>query len=98
VQDMEGKMKLENRNWREDSRRKSGSRGVVNAGILLLAAAPAWGYTDPGSGLLVWQMLGAAVVGGLFYVRRLMEKITGKAKVKDRTECDPANRGGPLAS
>ena len=34
-------------------------------------AMPLYGYSDPGSGLLLWQMLGAAFVGGLFYVRRL---------------------------
>jgi hypothetical protein len=31
-----------------------------------------WGfaYVDPGSGLLAWQMVGAAVVGSLFYVKK----------------------------
>jgi len=27
-------------------------------------------YADPGSGMLIWQMLLAAIAGGLFYVRR----------------------------
>ncbi|MEO7652770.1 MAG: hypothetical protein ABIZ80_20100 [Bryobacteraceae bacterium] len=27
-------------------------------------------YTDPGSGALIWQMLVAAFVGSMFYVRR----------------------------
>jgi hypothetical protein len=27
-------------------------------------------YTDPGTGALIWQMLAAAFVGLLFYVRR----------------------------
>jgi hypothetical protein len=39
--------------------------------VILTAAEPrAYGYADPGSGLLLWQMLGAMVVGSLFYVRR----------------------------
>jgi hypothetical protein len=28
-------------------------------------------YIDPGSGLLVWQMIAAAVVGCLFYVKKI---------------------------
>lgn len=27
-------------------------------------------YTDPGSGAMLWQVLSAAFVGGLFYFRR----------------------------
>lgn len=38
---------------------------------MLVIWQPAYGYTDPGSGLLLWQMVGAAFVGSLFYVRRL---------------------------
>ena len=44
---------------------------VFGAALLLVLWQPAYGYTDPGSGLLLWQMLGAAFVGSLFYVRRL---------------------------
>ena len=42
--------------------------------VLILAAAepPAYGYADPGSGLLLWQMLGAAVLGSIFYIRRFL--------------------------
>lgn len=28
-------------------------------------------YVDPGSGLLVWQMIVAAMVGTLFYVKKI---------------------------
>ena len=42
-------------------------------------------YVDPGSGLLVWQMIVAAMVGTLFYVKkfrtfmgRLGRKLLGK--------------------
>jgi hypothetical protein len=30
---------------------------------------PAAAYTDPGSGLLLWQALGAFLAGGVFYFR-----------------------------
>lgn len=57
---------------------------VVGAAWLMMVATPAYGYTDPGSGLLLWQMVGAAFVGSLFYVKRLFSwlsvgrKKTGK--------------------
>lgn len=35
------------------------------------------GYIDPGSGLLVWQMIGAAFVGLLFYLKKTREFIYG---------------------
>jgi hypothetical protein len=28
------------------------------------------GYVDPGSGLLIWQMIGAAFVGLIFYFKK----------------------------
>ena len=42
-------------------------------GLVLLVIAlerPAAAYTDPGSGALILQMAGAAIVGGLFYFRK----------------------------
>jgi len=35
-------------------------------------------YTDPGSGALIWQLLVASFVGGLFYIRSFIRKITAK--------------------
>jgi hypothetical protein len=34
-------------------------------------------YTDPGSGALVWQLLVASFVGGLFYIRSFIRRIAG---------------------
>ncbi len=51
--------------------RKSSSPVVLVVALMLVIWQPAYGYTDPGSGLLLWQMVGAAFVGSLFYVRRL---------------------------
>jgi hypothetical protein len=35
-------------------------------------------YTDPGSGALIWQLLVASFVGGLFYIRSFIRSITSK--------------------
>lgn len=45
--------------------------------VLLIVAAfasetEACGYTDPGSGALIWQLLVAGFVGSMFYVRRIL--------------------------
>ena len=40
--------------------------------LLFSAAYPAYGYTDPGTGLLMWQVIGAAFVGSLFYLKRFL--------------------------
>lgn len=34
-------------------------------------------YTDPGSGAMLWQVMSAAVVGGLFYFRRAVAWFRG---------------------
>ena len=55
-------------------RKSSGSfvGGLLTLGFLLLAAPrPAHAYVDPGSGAMLWQVLAAAVIGSLFYVRRV---------------------------
>jgi hypothetical protein len=43
-------------------------------GLLLLLAAserPLKAYADPGSGALIWQVLVAAFIGVLYYIRRI---------------------------
>jgi hypothetical protein len=40
--------------------------------FLMILVTPAAAYTDPGSGLMLWQILGAAAVGSLFYVKRFL--------------------------
>jgi hypothetical protein len=32
-------------------------------------------YSDPGSGALIWQLLVASFVGGLFYIRSFIRRI-----------------------
>ena len=36
-------------------------------------------YTDPGSGVLLWQILAAGVVGAMFYVRKVIAFLRGKS-------------------
>lgn len=52
--------------------------------ILLLVIIPltstAYAYTDPGSGMLLWQMLVSAAVGGLFYFRKTISALREKFK------------------
>lgn len=38
----------------------------------------AYAYIDPGSGLLIFQGIGAVVSGTLFYFRRRLKEIFGK--------------------
>ncbi|MGE5506100.1 MAG: hypothetical protein ACM31L_16890 [Actinomycetota bacterium] len=48
---------------------------VLAAAVLLAPSAHA--YVDPGSGTLLLQILGAAAVGGLFYLRTAWAKLRG---------------------
>ena len=45
-------------------------------------------YTDPGAGALVWQLLLAALFGGLFYARRFRDRLF--ARRRPRAGDDPA--------
>lgn len=47
----------------------------VSGLVLLLVAAPAHAYVDPGTGTLMVQMLLAALAGGLFYLRTFIDKV-----------------------
>lgn len=40
--------------------------------LLLALPRPAHAYVDPGSGAMIWQLAAAAVVGSMFYVRRVV--------------------------
>jgi len=37
-------------------------------------------YTDPGSGILVWQLVLAAFFGAMFYVRRVKDLIVRRRR------------------
>jgi hypothetical protein len=44
---------------------------VLFAFLFAAIEQPASAYADPGSGLLLWQVAGAAFVGFMFQIRRL---------------------------
>lgn len=48
---------------------------LSNLLIVFAMAVPAFGYTDPGSGLLFWQILGSVCVGSMFYLRKLVTRL-----------------------
>ena len=52
---------------------------AVPAAVALVIAAtgPAHAYLDPGTGTFILQILAAALVGGLFYIRRVGQAIKG---------------------
>ena len=60
----------------------SGRTAVLALALVCMSARDAHAYTDPGSGVLLWQMGVAAVLGALFYVRRatkwLKERFGGR--------------------
>ena len=65
------------------------------SGILMLfaigffgSAGQASAYTDPGSGVLIWQMLIAGFVGAMFYFRRFTSWLKGR---KQDPALDPAS-------
>jgi hypothetical protein len=53
-------------------------------GLLIATEKEARAYTDPGTGALVWQMIAAAFVGLMFYLR----KFTGWFKTRKRDTKD----------
>ena len=52
--------------------RRCAGLGVLAAMMMLVSESDAYGYTDPGSGALIWQLLLAASFGAVFYFRKLI--------------------------
>ena len=48
--------------------------------IALTFERPAYGYTDPGSALLLFQSLSAVIAGSLFYFRKRLRKLISMVK------------------
>jgi hypothetical protein len=66
----------------------------VEVAILLVALAkPAYGYVDPGSGLLAVQVGGSMLAGGLFIlrskIRRLFRMNSPEEKVEPEKSAQP---------
>ena len=55
--------------------------------ILLVITAPAaFAYTDPGSGILIWQFIAAAFMGGMFYFHKIKSWFIAKIRGKKNDE------------
>lgn len=48
--------------------------------LVFAAEKPLAAYADPGSGALLWQVLVAAFVGAMFYLRKFTTWFRGKKK------------------
>lgn len=50
--------------------------------LFLIAAVqrPAYGYVDPGSGMLVVQFMGSVLSGGIFFLRKRLKQFFFPAK------------------
>ncbi len=59
---------------------RSSSILILGMFLLISSEKEAFGYTDPGSGVLVWQMLAAGLVGALFYLRKVSHWFKGKKR------------------
>ena len=60
--------------------------------MLLMFTGPAYAYVDPGSGVFLLQILAAAGVGALFYLRRVRDYIKhlfGAKRDRDRPSDGP---------
>ncbi len=59
---------------REKNKRTTTGRPQALAVVIavFLFPVPAFAYTDPGSGMLIWQALMAAFVGAGFYFRKFL--------------------------
>ena len=49
----------------------------------------AYGYIDPGSGLLIFQSIGAVVSGTLFYFRKRVKALLGRETKAEASAGEP---------
>lgn len=62
---------------------------TIELAVLLAALTqPAYGYVDPGSGLLAVQIGGSMLAGGLFIVRSKLRRLFGLTKVSEKNETE----------
>lgn len=65
--------------------------------VVLLAALakPAYGYVDPGSGLLAIQVGGSMLAGGLFILRSKIRRLFRMSSPEERIEAEKATQPEP---
>jgi hypothetical protein len=60
------------------------SLGVLNLCLMLsflhLLERPAYGYIDPGSGILACQAMSAFIAGAVFYFRQRVKRMLGSLR------------------
>lgn len=69
---------------------------LIFLGILLVAEQPAYGYTDPGTGLLAIQALGSVFVAAGWYLRRKIYALFHRSKAADAQPEPDSSEGAPL--
>ncbi len=52
--------------------------------ILIFTCRPAHAYIDPGSGALIWQLIVAFFLGGIFYIRKVITFLIRYSNRKDK--------------
>ena len=62
--------------------------GIELAILLMAFAKPAYGYVDPGSGLLAIQVGGSMLAGALFVLRSRIRKLFRMAPAETKPEAD----------
>jgi hypothetical protein len=65
--------------------------------VVLLAALtkPAYGYVDPGSGLLAVQVGGSMLAGGLFFLRSKIRRLLRMNSTEERIEAEKGTEPEP---
>jgi hypothetical protein len=63
--------------------------------LLLATPKPAQAYVDPGTGAMLWQLTAAAVIGSLFYVRRVFTWLRDRLAFR-ATSITAATVGDPV--
>jgi hypothetical protein len=53
---------------------------LILIAVFLCIPQTASAYTDPGSGVFLMQTFYAAMIGGVFYLRRFLNRFTGRKK------------------
>lgn len=68
----------------------------IELAILLAALTkPAYGYVDPGSGLLAMQVGGSMLAGGLFILRSKLRRLFGLTSASEKSEAEKSTPGEP---
>jgi len=71
--------------------RRTALVALASVELLVLLAAltkPAYGYVDPGSGLLAMQVGGSMLAGGLFILRSKIRRLFRLASPEPKTEAE----------